>query len=196
MANTRTLQDLQNLTLKLINSYSSDGELLIANDNADILQLVNDYLNIAYYEFAHLDKIMVSKDYTTADETIRPDGVTKQYTLPTDYLDFYRLEYNTLDQEITDYAIRGNLLLSKTTTDPLTFWYYKLPDRLAVPTDIPLIRAQYHDYLAYFPAGKWLHQNSRQSDGIDLLIMYEDAKKAIIPVRQKGINRIRNVTNW
>ena len=196
MANTRTLLDLQNLTLKLINSYSSDGELLIANDNADILQLVNDYLNIAYYEFAHLDKIMVSKDYTTADETIRPDGVTKSYILPADYLDFYRLEYNVLDQEISDFDIRGNLLLARTTTDPLTFWYYKLPDRLSALTDIPLIRPQYHDYLAYFPAGKWLHQNSRQSDGIDLLIMFEDAKKAIIPVRQKGVNRIRNVTDW
>ena len=196
MANTRTLLDLQNLTLKLINSYSSDGELLIANDNADILQLINDYINIAYYEFAHLDKVMVSKDYTTADETIRPDGLTKSYILPADYLDFYRLEYNVLDQEISDFDIRGNLLLARTTTDPLTFWYYKLPDRLAVATDVPLIRAQYHDYLAYFPAGKWLHQNSRQSDGIDLLIMYEDAKKAIIPVRQKGVNRIRNVTNW
>ena len=196
MSNARTLQDLQNLTLKLINSYSSDGELLIANDNADILQLINDYLNIAYYEFAHLDKIMVSKDYTTADETIRPDGVTKSYILPADYLDFYRLEYNVLDQEISDFDIRGNLLLARTTTDPLTFWYYKLPDRLAALTDIPLIRAQYHDYLAYFPAGKWLHQNSRQADGIDLLIMYEDAKKAIIPVRQKGINKIRNVMGW
>ena len=193
MPNTRTLLDLQNLTLKLINSYSSDGVPLVIADNADILQLVNDYLNIAYYEFAHLDKIMVSKDYTTADETIRPDGVTKQYALPTDYLDFYRLEYNTIDQEITDFAIRGTLLLSKTTTDPLTFWYFKLPDRLSTSTDIPLIRAQYHDYLAYYPAGKWLHQNGRQADGIDLLIMFEDAKKAVIPVRQKGINKIRNV---
>jgi len=196
MANTRTLQDLQDLTLKLINSYSSDGEPLVVADNADLLQLVNDYLNIAYYEFAHLDKIMVSKDYTIADETIRPDGVTKQYTLPADYLDFYRLEYNTSNQEITDFDIRGNLLLSKTTSEPLTFWYYKLPDRLSELTDIPIIRAQYHDYLAYFPAGKWLHQNSKQADGIDLLIMYEDAKKAVIPMRQKGINKIRNVMGW
>ena len=196
MSNTRTLQDLQNLTLKLINSFSSDGTPLTVADNADILQLVNDYLNVAYYEFAHLDKIMVSKNYTTADETLRPDGVTKSYILPADYLDFYRLEYNTLDQEITDYDIRGNLLLSKTTTDPLTFWYYRLPDRLTLATDIPLIRAQYHDYLAYFPAGKWLHQNGRQADGIDLLIMFEDAKKAVIPVRQKGINKIRNVMGW
>jgi len=194
MANTRTLLDLQNLTLKLINSFSSDGAPLTVADNADILQLVNDYINIAYYEFSHLDKIMTSKNYTTADETLRPDGVTKQYTLPADYLDFYRLEYNTLDQEITNYDIRGNLLLSRTTTDPLTFWYYRLPDRLTLATDIPLIRPQYHDFLAYFPAGKWLHQNGRQADGIDLLIMYEDAKKAVIPVRQKGINRIRNVT--
>jgi len=193
MPNTRTLLDLQNLTLKLINSYSSDGVPLVIADNADILQLVNDYIGIAYYEFAHLDKIMTSKDYTTADETIRPDGVTKSYILPTDYLDFYRLEYNMIDQEIKDFDIRGNLLLAKTTTDPITFWYYKLPDRLSLATDIPLIRSQYHDYLAYFPAGKWLHQNGRQADGIDLLIMFEDAKKAVIPVRQKGINKIRNV---
>lgn len=196
MPNTRTLQDLQNLTLKLINSFSSDGQPLTVADNADILQLVNDYINVAYYEFVHLDKIMVSKNYTTADETIRPDGVTKSYVLPVDYLDFYKLEYDTLDQEITAFDIRGNLLLSKTTTDPLTFWYYKLPDRLSLATDIPLIRAQYHDYLAYFPAGKWLHQNGRQADGIDLLIMYEDAKKAVIPVRQKGVNKIRNVMGW
>lgn len=196
LAITRTLQDLQNLTLKLINSYSSDGIPLVVADNADILQLVNDYLNIAYYEFAHLDKIMVSKDYTAADETIRPDGVTKSYILPADYLDFYKFEYNTIDQEITDFDIRGNLLLAKTTTDPITLWYYKLPDRLAILTDIPLIRAQYHDALAYFPAGKWLHQNGRQADGIDLLVLYNDAKDAVIPARNKGIKKIRNVTGW
>jgi hypothetical protein len=138
---------------------------------------------------------MVSKDYTTADETIRPDGVTKSYLLPEDYLDFYRLEYNTSNQEITDYDIRGNVLLAQTTSDPLTFWYYKLPDRLSELTDVPLIRAQYHDYLAYFPAGKWLHQNGKQADGIDLLVLYNDAKDAVIPMRQKGINRIRDVMN-
>ena len=196
MPNTRTLLDLQNLTLKLINSYSSDGVPLVIADNADILQLVNDYLNIAYYEFAHLDKIMVSKDYTTADETIRPDGVTKQYTLPTDYLDFCRLEYNTLDQEITDFDIRGNLLFAKTTTDPLTFWYYKLPDRLSLATDIPLIRPQYHDYLSFYAAGTWLRQNGRAADGIDIMVLYDDSKAAVIPVRQKGINKIRNVMGY
>lgn len=194
MANTRTLQDLQNLTLKLINSYSSDGQPLAVADNADLLQLVNDYLNIAYYEFVQIDKILSSKDYVLTDGIVRPDGITYQYTLPTDFLDFYKLEYPVINQEITDFYFLGNLLMVKTTQDyPITLWYFVLPDRLANLTDIPRIRAQYHDYLAYFPAGKWLHQNGRQSDGIDLLTMYNDAKKSIIPVQQEGINKIKTV---
>lgn len=193
MARTKTLKELQDLTLKFINSYSSDGEPLQVSDNADLLLLVNNYLNIAYYEFVQLDKILVSKDYTTADETVRPDGVTKQYTLPTDYLDFYRLEYNTFEQEITDFDIRGNLLLSKTTNEPFTLWYYKLPDELSLSTDIPLIRAQYHTSLPLYAAGKWLHQNGRQGDGIDLLTLYNDTKEAVIPIRQRGIKKIRTV---
>lgn len=197
MANTRTLLDLQNLTLKLINSYSSDGTPLVVADNADLLQLVNDYLNIAYYEFAQIDKILSSKDYVSTDRTVRPDGVTYQYTLPADFLDFYKLEYPVINQEITDFSILGNLLMVKTTQDyPITLWYFVLPDKLTNLTDVPRIRAQYHDYLAYFPAGKWLHQNGKQADGIDLLTLYNDAKDAIIPFRRNGVRKIRNVMSW
>lgn len=197
MVNTRTLQDLQNLTLKLINSYSSDGEILTVGDNADLLLLVNDYINIAYFEFAQIDKILASKDYVLADGTVRPDGVTYQFTLPIDYLDFYKLENPAINQEITDFSILGNSLMVKAVQDyPITLWYYVLPDRLVNSTDIPRIRAQYHDNLAYFPAGKWLHQNAKQADGIDYLVLYEDAKNAVIPARKNGIKKIKDVLGW
>ena len=193
MARTKTLKELQDLTLKFINSYSSDGEILPVSDNADLLLVIDNYLNIAYYEFVQIDKILVSEDYTILDETLRPDGVTKQYVLPNDYLDFYKVEYNTFDQEITDFSIMGNLLLAKTTSDPITLWYYQLPDELSLPTDVPLIRAQYHTALPLYAAGKWLHQNGKQSDAIDLFTLYNDAKEAVIPTRHKGINKIRTV---
>lgn len=194
MANNRTLKDLQDLTLKLINSYSSDGQVLPTSDNADLMLLVNDYLNTAYYEFAQIDKVMTSKDYLLTDGTLRLDGITSQFTLPTDFLEVYKLEYPVNNSEIDNYSIRGNLLLVSVNQDNLiTLWYYRLPDRLTLTTDIPLIRPQYHDYLAYYAAGKWLHQNGRQSDGIDLLTMYNDAKKSIIPVQQEGINKIKTV---
>ncbi|AHF08564.1 hypothetical protein [Desulfitobacterium metallireducens] len=195
MANTRTLKELQDLTLKLINSYSSDGQPLTVGDNADLLQLINDYLNIAYYEFAQSDKILSSKDYVLTDGTVRPDGVTYQYTLPADFLDFYKLENSVNNQEVTDFSVMDNLLMVE-TTNPITLWYFVLPDRLTNLTDIPRIRPQYHDYLAYFPAGKWLHQNGRQADGIDLLTMYNDAKDAVIPFRRNGVRKIKNVMGW
>lgn len=194
MANTRTLKELQDLTLKFINSYSSDGEPLAVADNADLLLLINEYLNIAYYEFAQIDRILSSKDYVLVDGTLRPDGVTMQFTLPADFMDFYKLEYPAINEEITRFTILGNLLMVNVHEDyPITLWYFVLPDRLTNVTDIPRIRAQYHDYLAYFPAGKWLHQNGKQADGIDLLVLYNDAKDAILPFRQKGIRRIKSV---
>ena len=194
LAISRTLQDLQNLTLKLINSYSSDGQLLSVSDNADLLLLVNDYLNIAYLEFAQIDKVMSSKDYLLTDGILRPDGITSQFTLPSNFLEVYKLEYPVINSEIDDYSIRGNLLLVPVNQDNLiTLWYYKLPDRLSLLTDIPEIRPQYHDYLAYYASGTWLLTTGNQSAGIDLLTLYDDSKDAIIPAKTEGIRRIKTV---
>lgn len=194
LAISRTLQDLQNLTLKLINSYSSDGQLLSVSDNADLLLLVNDYLNIAYLEFAQIDKVMSSKDYLLTDGILRPDGITSQFTLPSNFLEVYKLEYPVINSEIDDYSIRGNLLLVPVNQDNLiTLWYYKLPDRLSLLTDIPEIRSQYHDYLAYYASGTWLLTTGNQSAGIDLLTLYDDSKDAIIPAKTEGIRRIKTV---
>ena len=189
-----TLKDLQDLTLKFVNSYSSDGEVLPVSDNADLLLLVNDYLNLAYRELAQIDRIVATKDYVLTDGSFMPDKVRYKYTLPTDFLDIDKIEYTPTDgyYEIKVFEIRGNTLIIPYDY-PITLVYFKLPDKLTLTTDVPLIHSQYHDYLAYYSAGKWLHQNGKQADGIDYLTLYEDGKRFINPIKRTGVRTIKSV---
>lgn len=300
------LGQIRDLTLKLVNSYSSDGVTLPLSDTSDIRLAFNDFLNTAYFKAIEFDKIesvysftqnvipnllnvyssfdlvqhldtdyIVSaigvKSYTlevdhpatiyieesisgvwTNLATLAITGITSfteykglvtpssatnsvrirfsglyiynirriamygytfssvsdipsfkpymKYPLPDDYIKMNKIVRNSdsrLHEEMIDYRIeKRNLVINYFYSGSFDAYYFSRPVPLVLDTDIPLIQAQHHYYLAYFAAGEWLIANGRQADGVLRINQFDNFIHELKPVIDEVNGTIVNATGW
>jgi len=194
------VSQLRDLTLKLINSFSSDGELIPPSDNADLKLAFNDFLNTAQKKFAEKDKIEGTQIIVQPPLDVGEDATLKLNPLPTDLTEINKVIF--LDSYgnrgvFTDYTIENGSIVIDTGYEGTFFiYYYKIPTDLVLDTDTPQIKEQYHNYLAYYCAGEWLMASGQQTDGIVRLNQFDSFLNEIIPNTDDSSNGITNDTGW
>lgn len=189
------VSEIRDLSLKLTNSYSSDGILLPTADIADFKLTFLDNLNTAQNKFAEKDKI---EAVTTIVQVSSDDGDVLN-PLPTDLIGINKvilLDSNKRRLPFADYTLEmGNIVIDSSYEGTFYIYYEKVPTLLVSDTDVPEIQGRFHQYLAYFAAGTWLFSNGKEQNGIMLLNMYDSFMSECEPNNETG-SGIINVSNW
>jgi hypothetical protein len=187
--------ELRVLVKKLINSFSSEGQLLAVSDNADLDLVVVDFLNTAQNKFSEKDKI----ESSFAIVQVSSDAGDIMNPLPIDLISINKVMFidsNNRRRLFADYNEEGNnIVIDSNYEGTFLIYYHKRPDLLISDDDVPEIDERFHSYLAYYPAGEWLFSTGKQSEGIVLLNRFDSFMRECEPNNDTGSGLI-NVTGW
>jgi len=151
-------------------------------DDEEINQWLNEGLREIAKKAEHLHE--VAHTDTSAD--------VKKYSLPSDFLEYYRIEFNDdklekvpMNSDKDGFWIWGeeiNLTFNPSNNDELGIYYIRIPEEMINDTDTPELEVEYQDLLIQYSLYR-AYQKDEKYQQAD--IHYRDFQRGIVEMQER-----------